>query len=334
MDDVRPRLGSADLLVDETIARGLLPRRSFGAHKWGVGGVLIVGGAPHYVGAPLLCAMGAGRAGAGVVNLAVPRGVIGAIASAIPEVAYLVLPETEGQAGGRRAAEEIGKRLEKIAAVVVGPGLGEDEAAASLLEALFGASARTRPIGFSAGGRAEATDEAAAGPLAAAGKPLVLDADALNWLAGQERWWERLPRRGAVLTPHVGEMARLTKLSADELTADPVGAARHAAREWGQAVVFKYGFTVATDGDRAYVADDAPRSLATAGSGDVFAGTIGAFLAQGLAPLEAAALAIYVGVRAARRLEARLGTLALLASDLPLAMAEVLANLEQGGAAR
>src|SRR5262245_27759830 len=108
------------------MARAILPRRSFGAHKWGVGGVLIVAGAPHYVGAPLLCAMAAGRAGAGIINLAVPRGVIGAIAGAIPEVAYVAVPEADSAAGAARAAAAITERLERIKAVVVGPGLGDD----------------------------------------------------------------------------------------------------------------------------------------------------------------------------------------------------------------
>ncbi|HEY7035894.1 MAG TPA: NAD(P)H-hydrate dehydratase, partial [Thermomicrobiales bacterium] len=110
--------------------------------------------------------------------------------------------------------------------------------------------------------------------------------------------------------------------------ADPIAVAKDAATRWGQTVVLKYGYTVATDGTRALVADDAPVSLATAGSGDVFAGTIGAFLAQGLAPLDAAGLALFAGPRAARIVEQRTGTLGLVASDLPMAIAEVLADLE------
>ena len=336
MEDRRPELGPGDVVVDEALARSLVPQRSFGAHKWGVGGLLVIAGAPQYVGAPLLCAAAAGRAGAGVINLAVPRGVIGAIAAVVPEVAYLILPEAEGPAGARRAAEEIWKRIDKVAAVVVGPGLGEDEAAGHLLGALWsdGEVQRRQSIGFGSAAGSPSTGEEPKGPLADGRLPAVIDADALNWLAGQERWWERLPRGRAVLTPHLGEMARLTKRESDVLAADPVAAARAAAREWGQTVIFKYGFTVATDGERAVVAADAPRSLATAGSGDVFAGVVGAFLAQGLQTLDAAALAIFVGCRAARRVEARFGTIGLLASDLPPAIAEELAELERGGPSR
>jgi NAD(P)H-hydrate epimerase len=159
-------------------------------------------------------------------------------------------------------------------------------------------------------------------------KPVLIDADALNWLAKQPAWWERLPAGRAVLTPHVGEMSRLLDRPAEEIVADPLATARDAARRWRQTVVFKYGFTAASDGERSVVAADAPLSLATAGSGDVFAGAIGAFLAQGVEPLEAAALAIFVGARAARRVERRTGTLGLVASDLPPAIAEELALLE------
>jgi NAD(P)H-hydrate repair Nnr-like enzyme with NAD(P)H-hydrate dehydratase domain len=103
---------------------------------------------------------------------------------------------------------------------------------------------------------------------------------------------------------------------------------REAAKAWNQIVVLKYGYTAVSDGTTTLVADDAPTSLATAGSGDVFAGTIAALAAQGLPPLDAAALAIYLGARAARRVERRTGVLGLVASDLPLAIAQELGRLD------
>jgi NAD(P)H-hydrate repair Nnr-like enzyme with NAD(P)H-hydrate dehydratase domain len=123
-------------------------------------------------------------------------------------------------------------------------------------------------------------------------------------------------------------MSRLLDVPAEEITADPLGTVRTAASRWRQTVVLKYGYTAASDSERSVVAADAPLSLATAGSGDVLAGTIGACLAQGVPPLDAATLAIHVGGRAARRIERRTGTLGLVASDLPLAIAEELAVLE------
>jgi NAD(P)H-hydrate epimerase len=324
----RPTLGPNVDLIDRDLALAALPQRQVGAHKWGVGGLVIVAGAPGYAGAAILCAMAATRAGAGIVNVALPRSLAGALTILVPEAVTIPLPEGDASGSGRRAAELIEPKLEKSKAMVIGPGLGEDEPADLLLRALFGGRATPTAIGFGL----RQTDAPAPGspePLKERGLPLAIDADGLNWLANQEDWWHWLNPRQAVLTPHLGELERLTGSPADTLTAHPVAAAREAAARWQQVVVLKYGYAVVTDGDRVLIAEDAPPSLATAGTGDVLAGTIGAFLAQGLAPMSAAALAVYAGVRAARRVEAKTGTLGLVASDLPLAIAGELAELER-----
>jgi NAD(P)H-hydrate epimerase len=326
--DERPKLGAEDREIDDAYAAAVLPRRSFGAHKWGVGGLVILGGSPGFAGAVALCAMAAGRAGAGIVNVAIPHGLASVVASAVPEAAAVLLPQGESAATGRRAMEVIGPKLEKSGAMVIGPGLGQDETAEALLGALFGFGGARGAIGFGEGFRGTADD---GGLIGGNEKPLVIDADGLNWLAKQDAWWERVPTGRAVLTPHVGEMARLLGVSAEEITGDPVEVTRAAAKRWGQTVVLKYGYTAVSDGARTLIAGDAPVSLATAGTGDVLAGVIGAFLAQGVSALDAAALAVHVGMRAARRVERRTGTLGLVAGDLPLAIAEELAILEAGG---
>ena len=137
-----------------------------------------------------------------------------------------------------------------------------------------------------------------------------------------------MPKGRLILTPHPGEMARLLgEDETDAIVADPIGTVEKAAKKFGQTVILKYGYTAASDGDRTVVAEDAPVSLATAGSGDVFAGMIGAFAAQGLEPFDAAALALHVGPRAARRGEQHYGAFGLIASDLPDAIALELATL-------
>ena len=324
--DERPRLGTGDREIDDAFASAVLPRRRFGAHKWGVGGLVIVGGSPGFAGAVVLCAMAAGRAGAGIVNVAVPHGLASVVAGAVPEAAAVLLPQGDSAAAGRRATEIIGEKLEKSAAMVVGPGLGQDESADALLSALFGFGGARGAIGFGGGGTSETAG--GGGLVGSSGKPVVVDADGLNWLAKREAWWEHLTGSRAVLTPHVGEMSRLLGVSTNEVISDPVATAREAAARWHQVVVLKYGYTVVSDGERTMVAGDAPPSLATAGSGDVLAGVVGAFLAQGVAPLDAAALAVHVGMRAARRVERRTGTIGLVAGDLPLAIAAELAALE------
>ena len=330
--DQRPRLGASDAVIDEKMALAALPRRGFGAHKWGVGGLLIVAGAPGFAGAATLCAMAANRAGAGIVNVALPRGIANVVVANVPEAAVIPLPDTDAPGAARRAVELIGKKLDKSTAIVVGPGLGEDEATDALLGALFGlgAAGRSGRVGFGLDSPAASQKANGVALVPAAEKPVVIDADGLNWLAKQETWWEALPPGRSVLTPHVGEMSRLLGVDAEEIVTDPVGTVRAAARSWRQVVVLKYGYTAVSDGTRTLVADDAPVSLASAGTGDILAGVIGAFLAQGVAPLDAAALAIHVGMRAARRVERTMGTLGLVATDLPPAIARELAALEAG----
>lgn len=319
-------------IIDESYARDLLPTRGAEAHKWEVGGVIVVAGSPAYPGAALLTSRSAGRSGAGIVQLATGRGVIAMIAAGIPEVAYIPMPETESSSGARKASELIREHLGRATAIVIGPGLGADEASDNLLSSLFGFGGGSESVrgrmGF--GGEESSTrttDIAATTIFSDNGVNVVLDADGLNWLARQERWWEKLPAQRLVLTPHPGEMARLLDRTVEEITADPIGVAAEAAARWSQTVLLKGGNAVVTNGETTLVADLAAASLATAGSGDVLAGVVGGLLAQTRSLLDSAALAIYVGPRAALRVEDRFGVLGVVASDLPDAIANELALL-------
>jgi NAD(P)H-hydrate epimerase len=328
----RPELGPNQEFADRDFATRVLPHRSYGAHKWGVGGLLVVAGSPQYTGAAVMTCRAACRAGAGIVVLASGRSVVSVSAHLIPDVPHIALPEADSTTAAKRAVDALTETLGKSKAVLVGPGLGQDDTTDTLLGALFGFGPQGHParasIGFSDGPRDVTKAEVEQAPLFASELPVVLDADALNWLAGQQEWWTKLPNGRAILTPHPGEMGRLLSRSPKEIIADPLKTVTDAAREWGQTVVLKYGYTAVSDGTRTIIAEDAPVSLATAGSGDVFAGMIGGFVAQGLAPLDAVGLALHVGPRAARKVEQRFGTLGLIASDLPDAIAEVLGELQ------
>ena len=312
----------------EADARSVLPRRDAGAHKWGVGGLMIFAGAPGYIGAVALCAMAAGRAGAGIVNLAVSRGLVGPISALGPEAGFTHLPDADIGSMGRRINDAIAKKAEKCAAFVIGPGLGEDEFATGLVHSLLGlaASGPTSRLGFGTAAPHAASESTS---LLQFEKPIVVDADGLNALAKFDAWPESVPDFSLVLTPHVGEFSRLTGKLTEEIIADPRAAAVAASRTFKQTIVLKGNPTLVTDGSVVVMAADSPASLATAGSGDVLAGVIGAFLAQGLSAIDAASLAAYAGVRAARRLEEDLGTLGVIASDLPRAIAVELAALER-----
>nr|MBF6590532.1 NAD(P)H-hydrate dehydratase [Ktedonobacterales bacterium] len=219
------------------------------------------------------------------------------------EATYTLLPE--GAPPEERASHAL-EAARGRQALIIGPGLGQEPDTRIFLERLL------------EGIRVLPED---------ARPRLVVDADALNLLAHLERWWERLPAR-TVLTPHPGEMARLRggrKVSGGG--ADRLDVARQAAREWGHVVVLKGACTLIAETDETLRVCWPPNpALASAGTGDVLAGTIGGLLAQGVEPFAAARAGVYLHSRAGLRVRARLGDAGLLASDLllelPLALRE------------
>jgi NAD(P)H-hydrate repair Nnr-like enzyme with NAD(P)H-hydrate dehydratase domain len=315
--------------ITEAWARSVLPRRGPQAHKWEVGGLVVVAGSPPYAGAAALCCASAGRSGAGIISAALPRSIAPIVVGLVPEVTVVLLPEGENTSTAKRASDAIGERLTRSKALVIGPGLGSDEATNALLAALFGSRKANEGIGF--GTRGAGAETPAESVVLQSGKPAVLDADALNWLARQGNWWEAMSAGRFVLTPHAGEMARLIDGEVETVLADPVAVAQEAAARWAQVVVLKGARTIVVDPSGSTMFAESTPALATAGSGDVLSGSIGAFLAQGLSSFDAAALAVYVGDRAAGQLAKRLGTLGVVAGDLPFAIAEVLGALEGEG---
>ena len=313
--------------ISDELLKSLLPTREIGAHKWGVGGVLVIAGSPAFPGASWLSSRSAGRNGAGIVYLATPRTVIGTMAGAMPEVAFVPMPETDGNA--RRVFERLGDALAKVRSVVIGPGLGDDDSTDHLLTALFGlGESRPRSLsGFGFGAGPAASSLGAESIFTHTDAQIVLDADGLNWLSKQDAWWENVPSHRLVLTPHPGEANRLSGIDIEAINADPAKTAQDLAKKWQQTVVIKSGYTAVSDGASTVVADIAPLSLATAGTGDCLAGAIGAWLAQGCSPLDAGTLAIGIGSRAAQNLETDFGIGGVIASDLPEAMARVTSTL-------
>jgi NAD(P)H-hydrate repair Nnr-like enzyme with NAD(P)H-hydrate dehydratase domain len=309
-------------------AKSILPKRKAGTHKWEVGGVMIVAGSPGYVGAPALTAMGAARSGAGIVHLVVNRGMVATLAALTPETIFLPLPEGE-PGDGTRIFDAIGERAGRCNGFLVGPGLGDDDYSRDLVRVMLGLG-RSAGRSFGFGSTASASIGLDQGrSLVAFDKPIVVDADGLNALSAIENWWEKIPAGLLVLTPHVGELARLTGESAEEIAQDHTAAAHRAASRFSQTVVLKGAPTVVATPAESWTAASAPTSLATAGTGDVLAGSIAAFLAQGLTPIEAANLAVFAGTAAAETLSVEFGSLGLVASDLPKAIARELAKLER-----
>ena len=160
--------------------------------------------------------------------------------------------------------------------------------------------------------------------------PLVLDADALNNLASVDGWWRQLPFP-AVVTPHPGEMARLMDLSTVEVQKDRLGIAERTAGKWGATVVLKGAHTViAAPGGRVRLSPWAVPALASAGTGDVLAGVVVGFLAQGLDTFDAATCAVYLHGLAGHLVSREQGDAGLLASDLLPALPRALKAVKVG----
>jgi NAD(P)H-hydrate epimerase len=271
------------------------------AHKGSVGRVLIAGGSAGLTGAVALAARAATRAGAGTVRCAVPRGLHDVLASKLTEEMTLPCPESPSHAFSLEAIGTIVAALASTDVVLVGSGLSREPQAAEVARRLV--SSRTRPM--------------------------VLDADGLNAF----QFESELATQGEgplVVTPHLGEMSRLTGLSATELEARRIDYAREWAERWNAVVVLKGAPTVTADRDgRATVNSTGNPGLATAGTGDVLAGVIAALLAQGLEPYDAARLAVFVHGAAGDAAAATLGVLGMSASDVVEELPRALVALEQ-----
>jgi NAD(P)H-hydrate epimerase len=289
-------------VIDALLIRSSLPARPLESNKGTYGKAMILAGSPQYVGAALLAASAAGRIGAGLITIATTRELSHVYASSLVEATYCLLPPLDAKPQER--ARVLLDALHGYRALVVGPGLGQSVATRDFLLRVFD-GVRTMPESE---------------------RPrLLVDADGLNNLARAERWHERLPAN-TVLTPHPGEMARLRGGAAvSGGGADRLAVAQDCARAWGHVVVLKGAATLiaAPDGMLRLNWPGNP-ALASAGTGDVLAGTIGGLLAQGMAPYEAASAGVFLHSRAALLVSARLGDAGLLASDLlpelPLAL--------------
>lgn len=287
-------------ITQRWVARAL-PARPERGHKGDFGRLLIIAGSIDYPGAALLTALGAMRAGAGLVRVATAESVAARLAGAVPEITWMSLDEEApgliAPGGWRRVTAE----APGFDAVVIGPGLGNQPATLRRARQLIGTLAI----------------------------PAVVDADGLNALADAARWWQPL-RSPLVLTPHPGEFARLTGAASPDGTDDGAraDAAVAAAARWSQVVVLKGAHTVVADpGGEALASGVATPALATAGSGDVLAGAIGAFLAAGAPPFAAAACGVAVHGAAGLLAADRIGRSGVMARDIAALLPETIRQL-------
>jgi len=294
-------------LVTPDWVYALLPPRPIDANKGTFGKALIVAGSANYTGAAILATRAAVRAGAGLVTLATPSLLHAAVVPAVPEATCLLLPHTLGIVNAH-AVSLIREHASRYSAMLIGPGLGNAAESQDFLADLLKGSGRKRSTGFIKDAAGTSEPE----PL----PPLVLDADGLNILATMPDWASQLPR-GTVLTPHPGEMSRMTGLAIAEIQANRLEIAQTWAKTWEQVVVLKGAFTVVAGPDRQpAILPFANSGLASAGTGDVLAGTIIALRAQGLDAFDAAIAGCYLHGLAGEIAAAQHGTAGMAAGDV------------------
>jgi len=280
--------------VEQVESVGEFPSRAPDAHKGDFGRVLVVGGSRGMIGAPALAANAALRGGAGLVTVAAPEEVQLAVAVLCPCATSVPLVCDDDGHLTPEAVRQVRQAAEAADVLAVGPGLALGTVQRDIVRLVLQLA-----------------------------KPLVLDADGLNNLAGIEDWaaGRKCP---AVLTPHPGEFARLTGAGVREIQSDRQQQAVAAVRRWADAsfgqlplvCLLKGRGTVVTDGRRAYVNDTGNPGMATGGSGDVLTGLAAAIIAQGAEPFAAACLAARIHGRAGD-LAAEQGTqISTIATDL------------------
>ena len=271
-------LKNNNIINAKSHVRGLLPERQPNTHKGDYGRVLIVAGSSGMTGAAVLASRGALRAGAGLVYLAVPKELVNFVDSMTPEVITLPFDQINDI---------------KTDAIAVGPGLGQSDQARDLISSLFSEeNSRTHPI--------------------------VINGDALNIISNDLKLLENLKKNPkVVITPHPGEMSRMTKMNVEYIQNNRTHVAQEAAIRFRCVVVLKGHKTVIAD-INANTCENTTGNpgMATAGAGDVLTGVIAGFLGQGIDPYDAAILSVYLHGLAGDLAAKEKGRYSIIASDI------------------
>lgn len=269
-----------------------LLRRKLNSHKADFGHIFIIAGSPRYSGAAVLCAEAAMRTGAGLVTLGIPKALNNAIIKIKPkEVMTLPLPQTKEGFLSFSGYKKIRDFIKKVDILVAGPGLGQEKSTQKLIRKL----------------------------IADADKPMIIDADGLNALVGHLSFLKKLKNKNqeSILTPHPGEMARLLSVGVEKIQKNRRKIAKDFAKVFHSVLVLKGNNTLITnDKEDFYINKTGNPGMATAGSGDVLTGMIGALLGQGLNPFLAAKYAVYLHGLAGDLAVKEKTQISLIASDI------------------
>jgi NAD(P)H-hydrate epimerase len=271
--------------ANEVTTLPVLPPRPADAHKGMFGRVLIIAGSRGMGGAAALAGMAALRGGAGLVTVACPEVIADLVASFEPSYLTLPLPSDERGLFGEEAILRL--KEQKTDVIALGPGLGTSMVVTKLVAHLL----NSEPV------------------------PLILDADAINCLSGSKDILKHR-KHPTVLTPHVGEFARLTGLKTEQVQLARVDNALWFAREFGVVAVLKGHATVVAEAQRYSVNRTGNPGMATGGTGDVLTGLMAALIGQGLTAFDGARLAVHLHGAAGDLAAAMVGQISLTARDL------------------
>jgi ADP-dependent NAD(P)H-hydrate dehydratase / NAD(P)H-hydrate epimerase len=245
-------------------------KRAPDSHKGRFGHVLVLAGSLRYSGAAILCVSGAMRCGAGLVTLGLPKSLArGIIKIKPPDVMLLPLAETRETTLSSAAFKTIRETSRNFSVIVLGPGMGLNSSTQALARKIIGEIH----------------------------KPMVIDASALDALAGHTALLKKKLKKCDVriITPHPGEMERLTGTPVKQIQNKRKGIAKNFALKYNSTVVLKGHQTVVASPDGVlYINTTGNPGMARGGSGDILTGMIGAFLGQGLSGFEAAKYAVYL----------------------------------------
>lgn len=292
--------GPGRTVIDERMIRPCFPPRAEDGNKGDYGKLLSFCGSAGMLGAAMMAAQAALRCGVGLLTAALPRSLYPIAAARLCEPVFCLLEETEDGDLSLSNRARLRERAAQSSALLIGCGLSMSPGVEELVLDL----------------------------LAASDRPMVLDADGINIAARHISVWKTV-RAPLILTPHPGEMARLTGLSIPEIQADRENVARRFADEHGVTVVLKgHDTVVASPGEPVLHNPTGNPGMATGGSGDVLAGMIASFLAQGMTAREAAMCGVFLHGAAGDRAAQRLSQHAMLPTDLIDELGALFLNLE------
>ena len=255
-------------LITESFVGSKIPMRPLGSNKGSFGKIMVVGGSKEFVGAPALAGKAALRTGAGLVTSAIPTAISSSFTSLFPESTLIQLPEISENNSAWNSARYIHKNLAEYSVMLIGCGLGVSNQTTNIVENLLIPDIDV--------------------------PKLIIDADALNILSRMYKWWDKVDDN-TILTPHPGEMSRLTSLSINEIQSNRINVAQEFSCKWNKIVVLKGANTVIASPDgEVWVSKFANPALASAGTGDVLAGIIAGLLAQNVSMIDAALLGVYI----------------------------------------